>query len=226
MTLRAAPLATSFLLPGILLAAGLALGGLALVLLVFTAAAIAIDRVLERTIGFGGWSLVEAEHAYRRLARRRRRAELAARLRRRETRGSALPRHRHRLGRSSQLGGASGVQPIAIDSIVGTVDGSKARAFDRCFRPPRWSRGRWIQMCLAVRRGTEMPPIAVYRVGGEHFVRDGHHRVSVGRALGAQAIDADVVVLEQPGRSTRPEEHDLVPHLLPDDRRAAPGRAR
>jgi hypothetical protein len=78
-------------------------------------------------------------------------------------------------------------------------------------------------MCLAVRRGTEMPPISVYRVGGEHFVRDGHHRVSVGRALGAHTIDADVVVLEQPGRSTRPREHGNVQHLPEPDRRAAAG---
>jgi hypothetical protein len=35
-----------------------------------------------------------------------------------------------------------------------------------------------------------MPPISVYRVGDLHFVRDGHHRVSVARALGAATIDA------------------------------------
>ena len=196
MTLRAAPLTTSFLLPAVLLTAGLLLGGLALVLLVFIAAAITIDKVLDRTIGFGGWSLVEAEHAYRRLARQRRRAEIAQRLRHRAAdtlgylptdTGWAAVASRRRLG----------VQPIAIDSIVGSVDGPKALAFDRCFRPPRWSRGRWTQMCLAVRRGTAMPPIAVYRVGGEHFVRDGHHRVSVHRALGADTIDADVVELSR-----------------------------
>jgi hypothetical protein len=218
MTLRAAPLATSFLLPTLLLAAGLALGGLALVLLVFTAVAIAIDRLLDHTIGFGGWSLIEAEHAYRRLARQRRRAEIVARLRHREAHrlrylatdtGWAAVASRRRLG----------VQPIAIDSIVGSVDAPKALAFDRCFRPPRWSRGRWTQMCLAVRRGTAMPPIAVYRVGGEHYVRDGHHRVSVNRALGADTIDADVVVLEQPGRSIRPGEHGHVQHLPGPDRR-------
>src|SRR4051794_5857233 len=206
LRLRVAPLTTSFLLPGIFLAAGLALGGLALVLLLFVATAITIDRVLDRTVGFAGWSFVEAEHAYRRLARQRRRAELTQRLRREPAHtlsylptdtGWAAVAARRRLG----------VQPIAIDSIVGTVDGPKALAFDRCFRPPRWSRGRWIQMCLAARRGTAMPPIAVYRVGGEHFVRDGHHRVSVNRALGADTIDADVVVLEQPRRSIRPGEH-------------------
>ena len=196
LRLRAAPLAASFLLPALLLAAGLAIGGLALVLLAFVAVAVATDRVLDRTIGFGGWSLIEAEHAYRRLARQRRRAEFAARLRHRSPHtlgylptdaGWAAVAHRRRLG----------VQPIAIDSIVGSVDGPKALAFDRCFRPPRWSRGRWTQMCLAVRRGTAMPPIAVYRVGGEHYVRDGHHRVSVNRALGADTIDADVVELSR-----------------------------
>jgi len=220
LRLRALPLATSFLLPTLLVAAGLALGGLALVLLVFTAVAIAIDRVLDRTIGFAGWSLIEAEHAYRRLTRQRRRAELAARLRHRSDptlrylptdTGWAAVASRRRLG----------VQPIAIDSIVGSVDGQKTLAFDRCFRPPRWSRGRWTQMCLAVRRGTAMPPIAVYRAGGEHFVRDGHHRVSVARALGADTIDADVVVLEQPGRSIRPGEHGDMQHLPGAHRRAA-----
>ena len=35
-----------------------------------------------------------------------------------------------------------------------------------------------------------MPPISVYRVGDMHFVRDGHHRVSVARALGLRVIDA------------------------------------
>ena len=36
----------------------------------------------------------------------------------------------------------------------------------------------------AMRRGEPLPPISVYRVGEVHFVRDGHHRVSVARALG------------------------------------------
>jgi ParB-like chromosome segregation protein Spo0J len=35
----------------------------------------------------------------------------------------------------------------------------------------------------------------VYRVGDKHYVRDGHHRVSVSRALGAESIDAQVVEL-------------------------------
>jgi hypothetical protein len=62
-------------------------------------------------------------------------------------------------------------------------------------RPPAWSRERWIQMCFAARRGMTLPPISVYRAGGKHYVRDGHHRVSVARALHTVSIEAEVVEL-------------------------------
>jgi ParB-like chromosome segregation protein Spo0J len=35
----------------------------------------------------------------------------------------------------------------------------------------------------------------VFRLGEEHFVGDGHHRVSVAQALGMAAIDAEVIDL-------------------------------
>jgi hypothetical protein len=88
-----------------------------------------------------------------------------------------------------------GVQEIATDSIVGTVEQGKAAAFDRRFSPPDFSRERWTGMWVAANRGTELPPISVYRVGDVHFVRDGHHRVSVANALGMAATDAEVVEL-------------------------------
>jgi hypothetical protein len=44
-----------------------------------------------------------------------------------------------------------------------------------------------------MRRGDAMPPISVYRIGEAHFVRDGHHRVSVARELGHAEIEAHVV---------------------------------
>ena len=50
------------------------------------------------------------------------------------------------------------------------------------------------------RRGESMPPIDVYRIGELHFVRDGHHRVSVARALGRADIDAYVTEVQHPGR--------------------------
>ena len=84
-----------------------------------------------------------------------------------------------------------GLQTIDVASIVGTVD--RTREFDRDFRPttPRM-RERWERIAAAQRRGEAMPPIDVYRVGDLHFVRDGHHRVSVARAQGLPTIEAHV----------------------------------
>jgi hypothetical protein len=41
-------------------------------------------------------------------------------------------------------------------------------------------------------RGESIPPIDVYRVGDLHFVRDGHHRVSIAIAQHQTTIDAYV----------------------------------
>jgi len=84
-----------------------------------------------------------------------------------------------------------GLQTIPLDSVVGTVD--RTRDFDRGFRPttPR-VRGRWQRIAAAQRRGESFPPISVYRIGDLHFVRDGHHRVSVAKSLGREDIDAYV----------------------------------
>jgi hypothetical protein len=84
-----------------------------------------------------------------------------------------------------------GLQTIRLDTIVGTVDST--RDFDRRFRPTTGRvRERWERLALAQRRGEPIPPIDVYRVGGLHFVQDGHHRVSIAIATGATTIDAYV----------------------------------
>jgi hypothetical protein len=87
-----------------------------------------------------------------------------------------------------------GMRSIALDSIVGSVD--RTRDFDRRFRPTSGRvRERWQRLALAHRRGEAIPPIEVYRVGDMHFVYDGHHRVSVARALNLTTIDAYVTVV-------------------------------
>ncbi len=97
------------------------------------------------------------------------------------------------LGRTGQR--SRGLQSIALDSIVGTVDRSKE--FDRSFRPTSGRvRGRWQRIAEMQRRGGDMPPISVYRIGELHFVKDGHHRVSVARAQGRTHIDAFVTEVE------------------------------
>jgi hypothetical protein len=85
-----------------------------------------------------------------------------------------------------------GIQTIAIESIVGSVD--RHKGFDRAFRPTSARvRTRFEQIANAQRRGASMPPIDVYRVGELHFVRDGHHRVAVARAQGRDEIDAHAI---------------------------------
>jgi hypothetical protein len=84
-----------------------------------------------------------------------------------------------------------GLQNIRLDTVVGTVDSK--RDFDRRFRPTTGRvRERWERLALAQRRGEPMPPIDVYRVGDMHFVKDGHHRVSIALATGQTTIDAYV----------------------------------
>jgi hypothetical protein len=84
-----------------------------------------------------------------------------------------------------------GEQVIDLNSIVGTVDRRRGE-FDRDFRPSPGTRGRWERIAEARKRGEAMPPIDVFRIGDLHFVRDGHHRVSVARALKEKDINARV----------------------------------
>jgi hypothetical protein len=130
------------------------------------------------------------------LARERRIADVRRRLQRRPAEDETLSYLAEDTGWAAVASRRQlGVVTIATDSIVGTVDRKKAQSFDRSFRPPAWSRERWIQMCFAARRGMTLPPISVYPAGGKHYVRDGHHRVSVARALHTVSIEAEVVEL-------------------------------
>jgi hypothetical protein len=85
----------------------------------------------------------------------------------------------------------AGSAVVALDAIVGSV--GRAREFDRSFRPTSGRvRSRWEHIAAMVRRGESLPPVDLVRIGEIYFVRDGHHRVSVARALGRRDIDAYV----------------------------------
>jgi|SRR5215210_490374 len=104
-----------------------------------------------------------------------------------------------------------GVEVIPLDSIVGTVDRRRGE-FDRSFRPTTPGvRERWENIAQARRRGAALPPIDVYRVGDLHFVKDGHHRVSVARALGDTDIEANVRQID----TAVGAEPELRPGTLP-----------
>jgi hypothetical protein len=123
-----------------------------------------------------------------------------------------------------------GLQAIELDTVLGTV-GRERGGFDRQFRPTTARvRARWERIANAARRGEPLPPISVYRIGDVHFVRDGHHRVSVARTLGRRTIDAYVVeVVTRVGaeRSLRVGDLPLKSHeRLFHERVPLPARAR
>ena len=85
----------------------------------------------------------------------------------------------------------AGLQTVRLEAIVGSVD--RLHEFDRRFRPTTArTRGRWERIAAARRREETLPPISLYRIGDLYFVRDGHHRVSVAKAMGDAVIDAYV----------------------------------
>lgn len=134
-----------------------------------------------------GSGVMDAERAFRRATRARRRAALWRRLRR-ET-GDGLDVFGDR---SVPGAGGGGIREIPLGAITGTLEPGKASLFDRCFRPAAGARRRWQRLWLAEQRGSVLPPISVVRVCDGYAVVDGHHRVSVAMARGAVTIDASV----------------------------------
>jgi len=180
-------------LAGGLVAGGLVLGGLAEVLLAMAAAVLALDALVPMP----GGTRTAADDRFRRLVRERRRARLGGRLR------GAGPERLDLLDDRAGWAAAAprralGIQAIDVRSVTGTVEPFKARSFDRALRPDPASREQWKRIWMAHAGGAPLPPVSVYRVGGEHVLRDGHHRVSVARELGLERIDADVVELHRP----------------------------
>jgi hypothetical protein len=139
-----------------------------------------------------GLSGVDAQHDFMRARRHATIAKLAARLRGEpDDVGVVMPYEEviQALGFVSER--SAGLKVVPLDLIVGSVD--RGRDFDRRFRPTSGrSRGRWEQIAAAARRGDAFPPIDLLKVGQLYFVRDGHHRVSVARAIGRTDIDAYV----------------------------------
>lgn len=88
-----------------------------------------------------------------------------------------------------------GLQTINLQYITGSVD--RQTDFDTLFRPRvDYVRERWVQIDLAYTRGEYLPPIEVYKLCDEYYVRDGHHRVSVMRYHGQEFVDAYVTEID------------------------------
>ena len=150
-----------------------------------------------------GFPLADVENDFLRARRQQAAARLADRIRHRPAGASRLlllAEVAGMLGTHSER--SLGLQSIPLATIVGTLD--PRPDFDHRFRPTsNRSRSRWERLALAQRRGEPIPPIRVYRVGGLHFVEDGHHRVSIAVATHQQTIDAYVteIVIGEPARA-------------------------
>jgi hypothetical protein len=162
-----------------------------------------------------GLSSVDAQHDFLRARRRATAAKLIARLRGEpDDVGVVLPYEEviAALGFNSER--SLGLQVVMLDQIVGSVD--RERDFDRRFRPTSGrSRGRWEQIAAAARRGEAFPPVDLVKIGELYFVRDGHHRVSVARALGRADIDAyvtEVVTRIDAGKAMKLSDLPLKSH--------------
>ncbi|MCS6836357.1 MAG: hypothetical protein NZ750_10105 [Anaerolineae bacterium] len=100
-----------------------------------------------------------------------------------------------------------GLQDIPLANIVGSV--GRYRDFTNTFLPRANDlKERWSRVYAQANSMVGLPPIEVYKVGDVYFVRDGNHRVSVARQLGAETIQAHVTELPtsvrlEPGMTLR-----------------------
>jgi len=100
---------------------------------------------------------------------------------------------------------------------VGRIVGSEGRYadFDDEFLPLKGSsEERWRSVYVALRRGEELPPVSLLKVGDSYFVRDGNHRVSVARWMGVEALGAEVVEV----RAAVPVRAAISTRDLPESR--------
>jgi hypothetical protein len=105
----------------------------------------------------------------------------------------------------------AGIRTVPIGQIRGSQD--RSHDFDRDFNPLQdHNKGRWLGIATARQRGKALPPVELVQVGDVYFVRDGHHRISVARALGQRDIDAKVMVWRVTG--PLPWEESAATHNL------------
>lgn len=101
-----------------------------------------------------------------------------------------------------------GLRDIPLDSIVGSV--GRYTDFTRDFLPRQEIRPeRWARVKTAASGLVGLPPIEVYKIGEIYFVKDGNHRVSVARQLGAKSVQAYVTEVQT--------NITLTPDTSPDD---------
>lgn len=86
-----------------------------------------------------------------------------------------------------------GRRTVSLDQIQGSS--GRVGDFDRRFVPLHSHlEQRWVRVAMAYERGVLLPPVKLIQIGEIYYVEDGHHRVSVAKALGLLEIEAEVHV--------------------------------
>ncbi len=86
----------------------------------------------------------------------------------------------------------AGHKSVPIDRIRGSE--GRMADFDDAFYPLHDRlRSRWLGVASVRLAGEGLPAVELIHAGGLYFVRDGHHRISVAKALGEAYIDAEVI---------------------------------
>jgi hypothetical protein len=92
----------------------------------------------------------------------------------------------------------AGIQTVPLGQIGGSS--GRCHDFDSAFYPRQnHNKGRWLNIAVARLMGAPLPPVHLVQVGDLYFVQDGHHRISVARALGQACIEAEVMAWQVAG---------------------------
>jgi hypothetical protein len=115
---------------------------------------------------------------------------------------------------SAQARRYAGTRTVPVSQIRGSE--GRSNDFDRDFNPLQGhTRERWLSVATAREEGKTLPLVELVQVGDIYFVLDGHHRISVARALGQQDVDAEVEVWRADGplpweTQAQPAAHNLA----------------
>ena len=89
----------------------------------------------------------------------------------------------------------AGIQAVHLDQVCGSM--GRTSDFDCYFNPlNERTRDRWVNIAIARLQNIPLDPVELVEVNGRYFVQDGHHRISVARAMGQVCVDAMVIVRE------------------------------
>jgi hypothetical protein len=94
---------------------------------------------------------------------------------------------------STDGGYPAGVCAVPIRQI--RCSESRPEDFDADLRPLQTrTEARWLSIATASLMGVTMPPVELLQVRDLYCVRDGHHRISVARAMGQEYVEGEVRV--------------------------------